>query len=63
MADTKDLKSFGSNTVRVQVSLPAPIISIKSIGPLAQWLEHPAHNRVVLSSSLRWPTNHSVEGV
>ena len=25
-------------------------------GPLAQWLEHPAHNRTVLGSSPRGPT-------
>ena len=27
------------------------------LGPLAQWLEPPAHNRLVLGSSPRWPTN------
>lgn len=26
------------------------------LGPLAQWLEPPAHNRSVLGSSPRWPT-------
>ena len=27
-----------------------------NLGPLAQWLEHPAHNRAVLGSNPRGPT-------
>ena len=47
MEDTRDSKSLDSNIVRVRLSLSA------FYGPLAQWLEQPAHNRSVLGSNPR----------
>lgn len=50
MADATVLKTVKEVLVRVRIPSSVPY------GPIAQWLEHVAHNDLVAGSNPAWPT-------